>query len=372
LIAQNINQLFLYDQRKVKAMKIQCNQCQTQYRIDESKIPERGAHVICKKCNEKIIIPSQIKNLKNKTDSLSRIENVLERIAVSLETIVNTINDHHNENDSELAGQISQPEPEKDSKIQINTDQRNEMIIHYLEKKSIQIRRLPEAQASDELINSFALYLGDNYDAIEKLYRTIKRTMQKGESFKLHIANEPQKSISAMCQFAYRLYQSAFLADYKYLKSPQFLITARSSSLPNVQNFFSGQWLERYILQKMIEVVDNFFNKHATHLKWSYLINPQIILPNEDDFELDILFEVEKHIYWVEAKTGDYQSYIDKYTKMSKILGVDNQHAFMVLTSIDENLCDSLSSMFSMNVCSLNSFMESFDHVLSQDIQNQH
>jgi len=358
-------------------MKIQCKQCTTCYRIDGSKIPERGAHIICKKCNERIFIPPQKKILKNETQSLSNIENSLERIAVALETIADTFNNHLNENAPNLALRTFQPdhepevEVESDSKIQINTGQRNELIVNYLEKKSIQIRRLPEPQASDELINSFALYLGDNYDAIEKLYKMIKRTMQKGESFKLHIVNEPQKAISMMCQFAHRLYQSAFLADYKYLKSPQFLITARSSTLPNVQNFFSGQWLERYILQKMIEVVDNYFNKHSIHLKWSYLINPQIILPNEDDFELDILFEIEGYMYWVEAKTGDYQSYIDKYSKMSKILGVDNQHAFMVLTNIDDNLCESLSSMFSMNVCSIHGFMESFDNVLGQDMQNQ-
>jgi len=352
-------------------MKIQCNQCQTHYRIDESKLPDHGAQVICKKCNEKIIIPSKRKIIKADKGDLSRIEQLLERIAISLEKIVNITHIHNDDNGSKSTEHKSHPEPTNDSKIQINADQRNEIIINYLDRKSIQVRRVPEAQPSDELINSFALYLGDNYDAIEKLYKMIKRTMQKGESFKLYIANEPQKAISSMCQFAHRLYQSAFLADYKYLKSPQFLITARSSSLPNVQNFFSGQWLERYILQKMIEVVENIANKKSIHLKWSYLINPQIKLPNEDDFELDILFEVQERIYWVEAKTGDYQAYIDKYTKMSKILGVDNQHAFMVLTNIEDNLCESLSAMFSMNVTSIHGFMESFANVLSHDMLAQ-
>jgi predicted Zn finger-like uncharacterized protein len=352
-------------------MKIQCNQCQTQYSVDETKIPEQGANVICKKCNEKIIIAPKKKVLQVDPDNLLRIEKLLERIAISLEAIVNIVSIQNDDNGSKLSDWVSHDEPANGSKIHINEDQRNEIIVNYLDKRLIQIKRLPEAQASDDLINSFAMYLGDNYDAIEKLYKMIKRTMQKGESFKLHIANEPQKAISSMCQFAHRLYQSAFLADYKYHKSPQFLITARSSSLPNVQNFFSGQWLERYILQKMIEVVVNYMANHSTHLKWSYLINPQIKLPNEDDFELDILFEVQERMYWVEAKTGDYQSYIDKYTKMSKVLGVDNQHAFMVLTNIEDNLCGSLSSMFSMNVCSIHSFMEAFADVLSQDLQNQ-
>jgi len=355
-------------------MKIQCNHCLTLYRIDESKIPAKGAQITCKKCKEIITIPPQ--KTKKQSNNSPQIEKLLERIAISLETIVELLSVHDDIHDSNIStpesennSPISEHSTQSEPKTRINENQKNEFIINYLDKKSIQIKRLPEHQASDELINSFAMYLGDNYDAIEKLYKMIKRTMQKGESFKLHIANEPQKSISYMCQFAHRLYQSAFLADYKYLKSPQFLITARSSSLPNVQNFFSGQWLERYILQKMIEIVENYPNKHSIHLNWSYLINPQIILPNEDDFELDILFEIQKHIYWVEAKTGDYQSYIDKYSRMSKILGVDNQHAFMVLTNIDDALCESLSSMFSMKVCSIHSFMDSFEQVLSHDLQ---
>jgi len=346
-------------------MKIQCKQCHTFYSIDESKIPERGAHVICKKCNEKIIISRPLNNIPNSADSLVRIEKLLERIAISLETIVELAHDQNGDNDS-----TPQPDSEIDShetKSTSNDNQRNEIIKSYLDKRAIQIRRLPEPNASDDLINSLALYLGDNYDAIERLYKMIKRTMQKGESFKLHIANDSQKAISSMCQFSHRLYQSAFLADYKYLKSPQFLITARSSCLPHVQNFFSGQWLERYILQKMIEVVESHAHKQGTHMKWSYLINPQIILPNEDDFELDILFEVQETIYWVEAKTGDYQSYIDKYSKMSKILDIDNEHAFMVLTNVDESVCDSLSAIFSMNVCSIHTFMDSFAKVLTHD-----
>jgi len=348
-------------------MIIQCKQCQTSYRIDESKISDRGAHVTCKKCQEKIIVkqPDPAES-QSETRSGTRVESLLERIATALETLAElaqaqqSLDAHHAE---QMHHESKADIPETNT-----SHQRYDLIKQYLETRSIQIRRLPEEDASDELINSLALYLGESYELLEKLYKMIKRTMQKGESFSLRIANETQKAISVMCQFCHRLHQAAFLMEYKYFKSPQFLITARSSTLPHVQNFFSGQWLERYILQKMSDIVERVANRHSTHFKWSYLINPQIKLPNEDDFELDILFEVEEKMYWVEAKTGDYQSYIDKYSKMTKILEIDNYHAFMVLTSIDESICDSLSAMFSMKVCSINVFMESFEQILTQDL----
>ena len=38
-------------------MKIQCQKCSATYSVDESRIPEKGARVTCKKCGNKIHIP---------------------------------------------------------------------------------------------------------------------------------------------------------------------------------------------------------------------------------------------------------------------------------------------------------------------------
>jgi hypothetical protein len=35
-------------------------------------------------------------------------------------------------------------------------------------------------------------------------------------------------------------------------------------------------------------------------------MNPQVILPDGDSFELDILFMIDSDVYWFEAKTGNY------------------------------------------------------------------
>jgi predicted Zn finger-like uncharacterized protein len=52
---------------KDKTMKIQCPQCSAVYNIDESKIPEKGGRLQCKKCPEKIFVPGIPKKKQRKT-----------------------------------------------------------------------------------------------------------------------------------------------------------------------------------------------------------------------------------------------------------------------------------------------------------------
>jgi hypothetical protein len=106
-------------------------------------------------------------------------------------------------------------------------------------------------------------------------------------------------------------------------------------------------------------------------LRFEYLINPQITLPNGDDFELDILTAIGSSIYWVEAKSGDYQQHVAKYSKFARLLELDFDHSFMVLTDVPDTLCDALSSLFSMTVCTLRTFEEKLLTVARIDTAQQ-
>ena len=117
-------------------------------------------------------------------------------------------------------------------------------------------------------------------------------------------------------------------------------------------NFLTGQWLERFVKSTLLKAAQS--GEEALH--FAYLMNPQIILPNGDDFELDILFFLEGEIYWFEAKTGQYQNYVEKYARMSRLLNLDPDHAYMVLTDIDTNTTAALTKLFNMQVLDVESF----------------
>lgn len=288
--------------------------------------------------------------------------NILERIAIALEkiaekeTVVNSIYDSSN-------GQVpEQPETTKEIEneqvVQVNDIN---PIFRFLSDRNIQVKTFQTDEEIDDVLDNIALFMGNRYNRIKKVYNSIKSKLNSGTGFKLDLKNATQEEVSYSCQLCNSLHQIAFLSEYKYFKSPQFLINAKPNRIPTAINFFTGQWLERFIKTE----VKNTIQKLERPIKFAYLTNPQIILPNGDDFELDVLFYIEDEIFWFEAKTGEYQNYVDKYSKMAKLLQLDSKHAFMVLTEVNEPNCVALKKVFGMEVVNIESFSGKFKKAIN-------
>lgn len=72
----------------------------------------------------------------------------------------------------------------------------------------------------------------------------------------------------------------------------------------------------------------------------------------------EILAVIGSFVYWIEAQSGDYQQHVGKYAKFARLLGLDFEHSFMVLTDVPDNLCDALSSLFSTILALLTTAMQ--------------
>jgi len=300
-----------------------------------------------------------------------RIEALLERIAVALETLAGLRDDSKRPTKgltghslaTELGGPSDSAPPASQS--------RAPLLQAFLDSKGIQIRQVPAEDSADQVIDSLSLYLGEHYDALSGLLGKIKRAMQNGLPIMESLKNRSQQDINSACQFCTRLHEVAFLEQYQYFRSPTYLIKAKPTTLPRAQRFFSGQWLERFLLQKIKSVRSQLAAQVNGHLDFEYLINPEVILPNGDDFELDILAAIGSSIYWIEAKSGDYQRYVEKYSRFSRVLGLDSAHSMMVLADVSDDRCDALSSLFSMTVCNLRSFEDRLLSVARRDTAHQ-
>ena len=238
----------------------------------------------------------------------------------------------------------------------------NTELQEFLKTRGIQIKRIPPRQECNDILDRLAMFMGNRYNSIDKLHARIKSSMDRGYSFTIDLKNLPQEQISNICQLATRLHDLAFLEEYRYQKSPHFILSAKPSRNPKALSFFSGQWLERFVKDRTIEAI----RKTHLELQYSYLLNPQIILPNGDDFELDAIFKIGNDIFWFEAKTGNYQRYLEKYAKISSILGLDREHAFMILTDISETSAQELSALFQMKVVNIESFVEHLDRAFEK------
>lgn len=299
-----------------------------------------------------------------------KIEALLERIAVALERLAGQVNHrgsfadgpHSRANAEEGAVDASPP----------NSGPAPPSILEpFLNSKGIQIKVRPADDAADQVIDSLSLYLGERYDALSGLLGKIKRAMQTGMPITESLKSRPQQDVSSACQFCTRLHEVAFLEQYQYFRSPTYLIKAKTTTLPKAQRFFGGQWLERFILQKVKAVHAQVASEVTGELGFEYLINPQITLPNGDDFELDILAAMGSFVYWIEAKSGDYQQHVGKYSKFARLLGLDFEHSLMVLTDVPDSRCDALSSLFSMTVCNLRTIEEKLLAVVRNDTAQQ-
>ncbi|WAS06237.1 hypothetical protein LQF76_04945 [Gloeomargaritales cyanobacterium VI4D9] len=302
--------------------------------------------------------------------SNDRIEALLERIALALERLAEQAHQRG------VIARDSEGRPDAEDGVldgwRPSLSPPSASILEpFLSSKGIRIKVRPADDAADQVIDSLSLYLGERYDALSGLLGKIKRAMQNGAPITESLKGRPQQDVSSACQFCTLLHDVAFLEQYQYLRSPTYLIRAKTTTLPKAQRFFGGQWLERFILQKVKAVYAQVGSEVTEELGFEYLINPQITLPNGDDFELDILAAIGSSIYWIEAKSGDYQQHVAKYSKFARLLGLDFDHSFMVLTDVPDARCDALSSLFSMTVCTLRTFEEKLLTVARNDTAQQ-
>jgi len=303
-----------------------------------------------------------------------RVEQLLERIAVALEQLV-SISDNrlllHPATSSDTALSKSSETAAEVLSGPADGEHGQAVLEPFLNSKGISIKVLQPEDPSDQIIDSLSIFLGERYNALSSVLLKIKRAMQTGLPITESLKGRPQVDVSSVCQFCNRLHEIAFLEQYQYQRSPMYLIRAKTTTLPKAQRFFGGQWLERFILQKVKAIHAQISAEVGSVVPFEFLINPQIVLPNGDDFELDVLVSMGDAIYWIEAKSGDYQQYINKYSKFARTLGLDYEHSLMVLTDVVDDLCDELSSLFAMTVCNLHGFEEKLLSVVRTDIAQQ-
>ncbi|GIW49107.1 MAG: hypothetical protein KatS3mg079_583 [Caloramator sp.] len=176
--------------------------------------------------------------------------------------------------------------------------------------------------------------------------------------------NKPQEVITYCTQFCSLLYKNAFLSNYSYKKSSR-IITGAPQRVGRVINFFTGGWLENYILNIVISEL------HTKGINdFSFVQNCQLELPNGDNFEVDMLFIVKDVPIWIECKTGDYQRYISKYSDFRKRMGTTKENSLLIISDLQAGLSKNLSSTFDLTAMSL-SEAKLYISELIENIQNK-
>lgn len=227
-------------------------------------------------------------------------------------------------------------------------------VFDWLRTKGISVRNYREQTGADTVLDQCAVFLGDRFATLWRVHDAIRRCISGEGSFTLNLSSRTQAEIADSTQFCMMLKTYALLSSYKYNKDTK-TIYAVPQRVGKIINFFTGGWFERYIYLRVLSRLSQHDVESAC------LLNPQIILANGDDFELDLLFWVDNWPLWVECKTGDYQIYIAKYSNVRKQLGIPKSRAIMVILGIQDDLAANLTDLYDMTVANEHSFLRAVD-----------
>ncbi|GAA6735199.1 PDDEXK family nuclease [Thermus oshimai] len=232
----------------------------------------------------------------------------------------------------------------------------------WLSGLGIQVVRRPEAQEEEKekVLTRLALFLGDRYPSLEKLYERLKQSLSTKRQFELSLAEASQEEIANSTQFCTLLKQYALLTSYHY-KSEERRIRAKASTEGWVQNFLTGGWLERYVAEKLKKFL------RSKNLPHEVAVGYQVTLPGGEAMELDVLVRVGERFFWFEAKTGEFQAHIAKYAALKKTLGLSGRESFLVLLGMEKTRAKELSALHGLTVVNQANFLEAFQEVLEKD-----
>lgn len=245
-------------------------------------------------------------------------------------------------------------------------------VAHFLATKDFKIRSDPQACTADncsDALDRLSLFLGERYSVLGNILQTIKRNMQNGSGFTIKIGHLPGQDITTICQFCSRLHKDfAFLGDYKYLKSPKFVIHARTAQHPKALRFLSGQWLERFVLAKLKSAYGTVRQELGRPVPFDCRSNVLVTLPDGKEFEMDVVALAGDIPIWIETKSGNYQQYLPKYSDIAQQLELDARHAILVVASIADGTRDTLSALYSLTIRALNDFEPFIIHLLRDEL----
>jgi len=228
-----------------------------------------------------------------------------------------------------------------------------EPIIKWFGQHHIQVRENPKAIDTTGFFDEVALTLGNEYEILQMVIAQIKYVQQKGyTNVKLTISRKNQKQIKTITAFCQELYEYSFVAKYFYHKRDK-IIWLNLQTAPAIKRFFNGEWLEWFVLMKLLE----FFREKQ--VAYSCLRNLSVTFPNKESNELDVFFLVNNRIpVCIECKSGEFRHHIDKYSKLRKRLNLDKAQFILCVVGLSQDQTQGLTSMYDVTFVNENNLIQ--------------
>jgi len=286
---------------------------------------------------------------------LKNISSNLEQIAKSINSIINILDSDAENSLERITSEVENTKPNEDK---INNEN-IKIFERFFKEKNCEIVKYSKLEEEDnKVLLNISKFIGTKYQFVYPFLKELKKSLNTGKPIRLFLKDAKQEEISYICQLAKNLHDIAFLEKYQYQNAPKYILLADPLRESEIIKFINGHWLELFIIAKVRELLENMgLNEN---IDYSFIYNIQIRLPNGNYAELDTFFKIKDEYYWIEAKTGEYQRYVHKYSKMNKLFGLPIKNTFMVITEVTDAGAEAISGLFKMSVTNLNTFEEKF------------
>ncbi|MCD2451201.1 hypothetical protein GO003_012440 [Methylicorpusculum oleiharenae] len=228
-------------------------------------------------------------------------------------------------------------------------------IIDWFKNREIDVDVNLQALDTQGFYDEVAIELGDNHEVLQTVLEKIKKAQRNDySSVMINISNQSQKEIKIITDFCRNLYDYAFVARYFYNKKEKKIhLTLQTAS--TIVNFFNGEWLEWYVFMKLVKV---FYEKKGL---FSCLRSFVVNFSNEDKHEIDIFFLINHRTpLFIECKSGEFRSMIEKYNKLRKRLNIDKDKFLVLVLGINDEQTNGLTNMHDVTFVNEKNFI---DHI---------
>lgn len=234
------------------------------------------------------------------------------------------------------------------------------LLVDYLKKHKVLVFEGQDDLGQNEAFEHLARHIGQHFDLLAPFYEKMKRAVATGKTTRVDIDNYSEQERSAAVQLGTLLYRHGMLKDFYYHRSPKKQLRVIPNKDGEIQQFLTGGWLEIYV----VWLLSRRLRARMSPAKYQVMFNVKGTLPDEREFESDLMACIDGRLLWLECKTGQWQDYSARFRGLVKTFGTDRAGAGLVLIKPPDgstrNRATDMLDMTLLSLAEVSNFVDDF------------
>lgn len=187
-----------------------------------------------------------------------------------------------------------------------------------------------------------ARLFGDHFEDLESLHDAVRSTLNSTGRFSVKMGQCSGETIGRNVALAQNLASLGVFLDVRYDKASRVLTGRTQISDGRIINFFTGRWFELWVRDRLLAALERRPSSVFSNLTLS--------LPNGQTREMDLLAFVHGQPLWIECKTGEPETYLQRFRELREVLHIDPRRSVLALLQVNATVSDQLTKIWGIEV----------------------